>query len=144
MGDFSLPKPESEKLLEIGNPGNIEDNQIQQVEKVVENEVIKADCNDLIKGKDIEEIKICKSEQIRIIPISLPDGRHVINRSISNDVIEKCKKDKPSNTRRDSSNESQMAVSVNQISEPCIHSKKSDIFHPQDIDACNLSNQVFI
>ena len=142
MGDFSLPKPESEKLLEIGNPGNIEDNQIQQVEKVVENEVIKADCNDLIKGKDIEEIKICKSEQIRIIPISLPDGRHVINRSISNDVIEKCKKDQPSDTRRDSSNESQMAV--NQISESCIHSKKSDIFHPQDIDACNLSNQVFI
>ena len=142
MGDFSLPKPELEKLLEIGNPGNIEDNQIQQVEKVVENEVIKAECNDLIKGKDIEEVKICKSEQIRIIPISLPDGRHVINRSISHDVIEKCKKDQPSDTRRDSSNESQMAV--NQISESCIHSKKSDIFHPQDIDACNLSNQVFI
>ena len=151
-GDVSIPNPEAAKLLEKENPRKkqeIEDNQTQQLEKVVENEVIKDKCNELIQGKDIEdlsekseEVKICKSEQIRIIPISLPDGRHVINRSISNDVIEKCKKEQSFDTRRDSSNESQMAV--NQIGEPCIHSKKSDIFHPQDIDACNLSNQVFI
>ena len=154
IGDFSIPSPASAKLLEQENPRKkqeIEDNQTQQLDKIVENEVIKARCNELIKGKDLEdisekseEVKICKSEQIRIIPISLPDGRHVINRSISNDVIVKFKKNQPFDTRRDSSNESQMAVTVNQISEPCIQSKKSDIFHPQDIDACNLSNQVFI
>ena len=153
-GNVSIHNTESAKLLEKENPRKkqeIEDNQTQQLEKVVENEVIKAECNEPIKGKDIEdisekseEVKICKSEQIRIIPISLPDGRHIINRSISNDVIEKCKQDQPFDKRRDTSNESQMAVTVNQISEPCIHSKKSDVFHPQDIDACNLSNQVFI
>ena len=109
------------------NKQELKDNKSQHNEIISENENIKAkchkennECNELIQRKDVEcvseksseEVKLVKSEQIRSIPISLPDGRHVINRSISNDVIEKCKKDKPSHTRRYSSNESQMAVSV--------------------------------
>ena len=92
--------------------------------------------NELIQRKEVECLTE-KSEQIRSIPISLPDGRHVINRSISNDIIEKCLKEDSqtnqySHTRMESTNDSQLIKSV----------EKSDISHPKDIDACNLSNQV--
>ena len=155
--DVSLPivenTPEPEKLLEIENPKimqEIEDNLAHQGEIIAENDAkFKREDkvgDELIQGKDIknisEEVKACKTEQIRIIPISLPDGRHIINRSISNDVIEKCKNDQPTLAiKRESPNESKMTVSVNQMNESSIH---ANIFHPQDIDACNLSNQVFI
>ena len=157
IDDVSLPTVENtselENLSEIENPNIIhdtDDNLSHQVEIIAENE---AKCqredkesDDLIQGKDIldvsKEIKTCKTEQIRIIPISLPDGRHIINRSISNDIIEKCKNDQPTlNIKKESANDSKMTVSVNQMNESSIH---ANIFHPQDIDACNLSNQVFI
>ena len=131
-----------------------EKNKSQHIEIFSEHENIKAKCHkenkefkELIQRKDVEcvpeksskEVKLVNSEQIRSIPISLPDGRHVINRSISNDVIENCIKEssqtnQQSHTKRESLNDSQLTKSV----------EKSDISHPQKIDACNLSNQVFI
>ena len=88
--------------------------------------------------------KDAKSEQVRIIPISLPDGRHVINRSISNDVIEKSVKETSQTIQTSHSISESKIQSLNQLNESSTLSEKSDIFHPQDIDACNLSNQVFI
>ena len=144
-------------IFEIENPMNkqeIKDDKSQPNEIISENENSKAKSheenkefigliqrNDVecVSEKSLEEVKLVKSEQIRSIPISLPDGRHVINRSISNDVIEKTLKqgsqtNQHSHTRRESSNDSQLTKSV----------EKSDISHPQDVDACNLSNQVLI
>ena len=53
--------------------------------------VLNGRTNDNENQLQMENRKSLVSEQIRIIPIALPDGRHVINRSISGDsnILEK-------------------------------------------------------
>ena len=137
------------------NKQELKDNKSQHNEIISENENIKAkchkennECNELIQRKDVEcvseksseKVKLVKLEKIRSIPISLPDGRHVINRSISNDVIEKC-----INEGSQTNQHSHTKIESSTISRKQTKSvEKSDISHPQKIDACNLSNQVFI
>ena len=124
-----------------------------QDELITSNELIltgnreKEMINENGKRKELsQELNVVKSEQIRIIPISLPDGKQIINRSIGNDIFEKLTNETPI-TEIESSKESVMSVYADKLIDSSCDFENSDIFTPsppQDIDVCNLSNQVFI
>ena len=130
-----------------------------QDELITSNELIltgnreKEMINENGKRKELsQELNVVKSEQIRIIPISLPDGKQIINRSIGHDIFEKSPKESLQTnetpiTEIESSKRSEMSVYADKLIDSSCDYENSDIFTPsppQDIDVFNLSNQVFI